>query len=66
MVVEARELNEEKLFKITKLNLKWKAQHWYHQLDPTPHDWVMLQALLHQKYGNYDEDKLRLKMDVVR
>jgi hypothetical protein len=24
-----------------------------------------IQALLHQKYGIYDEDELRLKMDVV-
>jgi hypothetical protein len=30
MVVEVWELDEEKLFKITKLNLKGKAQDWYH------------------------------------
>ncbi len=38
MVVEVRELDEEKLFKIVKLNLREKAWDWYHQLDPTPHD----------------------------
>ncbi len=27
--------------------------------------WLGIQALLHQKYGIYDEDELRLKMDVV-
>jgi hypothetical protein len=40
-------LDEEKLFKIAKLNLKGKAQNWYYQLDLAPNDWLILQALLH-------------------
>jgi hypothetical protein len=64
MVVEVQKLDEEKLFKIAKFNLRGKAWDWYHWIDLAPYDWATLQALLHQKYGVYDEDELRLKMDV--
>jgi hypothetical protein len=37
MVVEVKELDEDKLFKIAKFNLKGKAQDWHCQLDP-PHE----------------------------
>jgi hypothetical protein len=37
MAVEVRELDEDKIFKIVKLNLKGKAQDWHYQLDP-PHE----------------------------
>ncbi len=45
--------------------MKSKAQDWYRRLDPPPEDWRALQALLHLKYGLYDENELRTKMDVV-
>jgi hypothetical protein len=47
MVVEVKELDGDKFFKIAKLNLKSKAQDWYHRLDPPPENWRALQALLH-------------------
>jgi len=34
MAEEVWELDEDKLFKIAKFNLKSKAQDWYCQLDP--------------------------------
>ncbi len=63
---EVQELDEEKLFKIAKLNLRRKAQDQYHQLDHIPYDQATLQALINHKYGIYDEDELRLKMDAMR
>jgi len=66
MVAEVRELDEDKLFKIAKLNLKGKTWDWYRWLDPPPNDWRTLHAMLHMKYSVYDEDELRTKMDVVR
>jgi hypothetical protein len=66
MVAKVRELDEEKLFKITKFNLGEKAQDCYHRFDPIPNDWETLQTLFLQKYGIYDEHELRLKMDVVQ
>jgi hypothetical protein len=65
MDIKVRELDEDKLFKIAKLSLKGKAQDWYYRLDPPLNNWKTLQALLHLKYGVYDEDELRMKMDVV-
>ncbi len=65
MATKVQELDEEKLFKIAKLNLKGKAWDWYCQLDLAPNDWLILQAILHQKYEAYDENELRMKMDVV-
>ncbi len=32
MVVEVRDLNADKLFKITKLNLKGRAKEWFRRL----------------------------------
>ncbi len=34
MDVKVRKLDEDKLFKIAKFNLKGKAQDWYCRLDP--------------------------------
>jgi hypothetical protein len=65
MAIKVRELDEEKLFKIAKLNLRGKARDWYHRIDLAPYDQVTLQALLHQQYGVYDEDELRFKMDTM-
>ncbi len=42
MVIEVQELDEEKLFKITKLNLGGTTQDCYHRLDLTPYDWATL------------------------
>jgi hypothetical protein len=35
MVVEARDFNAEKLFKIAKLNLTGKAKEWFKRLNPS-------------------------------
>jgi hypothetical protein len=35
-------------------------------LVPPLEDWKALQVLLHLKYGVYDEDELKMKMDIVR
>jgi hypothetical protein len=48
-----------------KIQFERKVWDWYHRIDLAPYDWVTLQALLHQKYGVYDEDELNLKMDAV-
>jgi hypothetical protein len=35
MVAEMQDLNADKLFKITKLNLKGRAKEWFKRLQPT-------------------------------
>jgi len=42
MDIEVKELDEDKLFKIAKLNLKGKVRDWYHWLDPPPNNWKTL------------------------
>ncbi len=42
MATKVWELDEEKLFKIVKLNLKGKAWYWYRWLDLAPHDYATL------------------------
>jgi hypothetical protein len=36
MVIEIQDLNVNKLFKTTKLNLKGRAKEWFKKLNPTP------------------------------
>ncbi len=54
MVVEVRDLNADKLFKIAKLNLRGRA------------DWLELRTLILQKYGNVDTDDIQMKLDVIK
>ncbi len=38
MATEVRDLNADKLFKITKLNLKGRAKEWFKRIQPAPVD----------------------------
>ncbi len=66
MAAEVRDLPPDKLFKITKLNLRGRAKDWFRKLQPAPTDWTDLQTLMVQKYGNIDADDIRMKMDVIK
>jgi len=58
MAVEIRDLNVDKLFKITKLSLKGKAKKWFKKLNLTPADWTKLHTWIVQKYGNIDTNDI--------
>jgi hypothetical protein len=66
MAAEVRDLNTDKLFKITKLNLKMRAKEWFKKLNPTLTDWTKLHTWIVQKYGNIDVDDIRLKLDAIK
>ncbi|CAN5970651.1 unnamed protein product [Sphagnum jensenii] len=66
MAAEVRDLNADKLFKITKLNLRGRAREWLRRLQPAPADWVELRTLILQKYGNVDDDDIRAKLDAIK
>ncbi len=66
MAAEVRDLTADKLFKITKLNLRGRAKEWFQKLQPAPADWAELRTLIVQKYGGIDADDIRMKMDVVK
>jgi hypothetical protein len=66
MAVEVRDLNADKLFKITKLNLQGRAKEWFKRLQPAPADWPELRVLIVQKYGNVDADDIRMRLDAIK
>jgi hypothetical protein len=66
MVAEVRDLTPDKLFKIAKLNLHGRAKEWFRRLQPAPADWAELRTLMIQKYGNIDDDDIRMKMDAIK
>ncbi len=66
MAAEVRDLNADKLFKITKFNLRGRAREWLKRLQPAPVDWVELRTLILQKYGNVDDDDIRAKLDAIK
>jgi hypothetical protein len=66
MAAEVRDLTPDKLFKITKLNLRGRAKEWFRRLQPTPVDWAELRTLMVQKYGNIDADDIGMKMDAIK
>jgi hypothetical protein len=66
MVVEVRDLNADKLFKIAKLNLRGRVKEWFMKLQPAPANWAKLRTLIVQKYGDIDVDDIRMKLDVIK
>jgi hypothetical protein len=40
MVVEIKDLNVDKLFKIGKLNMKSRNKEWFNKLNHVPIDWA--------------------------
>jgi hypothetical protein len=66
MAVEVRDLNADKLFKITKLNLRGRAKEWLRRLQPALADWTELRNLIVQKYGNIDAYDIRMKLDAIK
>jgi predicted aspartyl protease len=66
MAAEVRDLTADKLFKITKLNLRGRAKDWFRKLQPAPADWAELRTLIIQKYGGIDADDICMKMDAVK
>lgn len=66
MAVEIRDLNVDKLFKITKLNLRRRAKKWFKKLNLTPTDWTKLHTWIVQKYGNIDTNDIQIKLDAIK
>ncbi len=66
MAAEVRDLNTDKLFKITKLNLRGRAREWLKRLQPASADWFELRTSILQKYGNMDDDDIKAKLDAIK
>jgi hypothetical protein len=66
MAIQVQKYDEKKLFKIAKLNLWKKAKDWYIRLNLVPFDWQTLCILMIAKYGVYDGEELKVKMDAIK
>jgi hypothetical protein len=66
MAVEVQDLKADKMFKIAKLNLRGRAREWLRRLQPAPANWTELRTLILQKYGNVDDDDIRVKLDAIK
>jgi len=66
MAAEVQDLNGDKLFKITKLNLRGQAKEWFKRLQPALVDWAELRTLIVLKYGDVDVVDIRMKLDAIK
>jgi hypothetical protein len=66
MAAEVRDLNDNKLFKIVKLNLHGKAKEWFKKLNPPSANWTILRTAIVQKFGDVDADEIRVKLDAIK
>jgi len=64
--VEVRDLNDDNMFKITKLNLCSKAKGWFKKLNPPLADWTILRTIIIQKFGDVDVDEICVKLDAIK
>ncbi len=66
MANEVKVLNDDKLFKIAKLNLRGKTKEWFKKLNPPPIDWTNLHITIAEKFGDVDVDEIHVKLDAIK
>jgi hypothetical protein len=66
MVIEVRGINEQKLFKIDRLNLKVKAKKWFKKFVIVPSNWLVMKATMFLKYGTVGKEKVKAKLDQIK
>jgi hypothetical protein len=66
MAAEVRNVNDDKLFKITTLNLRGRTKEWFKKLNLPPIDWIVVRTAIVQKFGDVDVDEIRVKLDTIK
>jgi hypothetical protein len=64
--VEVRDLNDDNMFKIAKLNLRSKTKEWFKKFNPPLADWIVLRTTIIQKFGDVDVDEICVKLDAIK
>jgi hypothetical protein len=64
--VEVKDLNDDNMFKITKLNLRGKTKEWFKKLNPPLANWTVLRTAIIQKFGDVDVDEICVKLDAIK
>jgi hypothetical protein len=65
MATQVRDFNDDKLFKITKLNLHGRAKELFKKFNPPSIDWTVLRTVIVQKFGDLDADEICVKLDAI-
>jgi hypothetical protein len=66
IAVEVRDLNDDKLFKIAKLNLCNRPKEWFKKLNSPLTNWTILRIAIVQKFCNVDADEICVKLDAIK
>jgi hypothetical protein len=66
MAAEVKDLNDDKLFKITKLNLHCQTKDWFKKLNPPLADWIILRTTIVQKFGDVDANETHVKLNAIK
>jgi hypothetical protein len=66
MAMEVRGIDEQKLFKIGKLNLRGKSKKWFKKLATMPTNWQAIKVVMLLKYHIMDKEEIRAKLDQVK
>jgi hypothetical protein len=66
MAVKVRGIDELKLFKIGRLNIRGKSKERFKKLIATLMDWQALKAAMLLKYGTIDKKEVRAKLDLIK
>lgn len=66
MAVDMRSIDELKLYKIGKLNLRSKYKEWFKKLVAPPTTWQNMKATMLLKYITVDKEKVKMKLDMIK
>jgi hypothetical protein len=66
MATKVRDLNDDKLFKIIKLNFHGQVKEWLKKLNPPPANWIVLKNAIVQNFGDVDADEIHVKFDAIK
>ncbi len=66
MAIEVRGIDEQKLFKIGRLNLKGKSKRWYKKLVDGLIDQPTMKVTMLLKYGIVDKEEVQAKLDQIK
>jgi hypothetical protein len=65
MAAKVKGIDEQKLFKIGKLNLRGKAKEWFKKIATNPTNWPTMKAAMLLEYGIVDKEEVRAKLDQI-
>jgi hypothetical protein len=59
-------IDELKLFKIGRFNLKGKSKDWVKKLTTTPMDWQAMKVAMTLKYDIVNKEEIKAKLDFIK